>query len=182
MNIFNLPGLGRLMLIALDDRDYPVVYSSIRPMRVNSLVDTGALQLGLDELYQREVTTADGRKQPDKRHFGACCCDGRNSRQPRRAALYALPLANALSASYPQDRNQNGVRTWRLIPTTRTYHRARRRIWRQAHHSRYADRRGAHPRDACGRRHRRDDSRGVFNSGSRRHPGVPALCSPLTGR
>ncbi len=46
--------------------------SSIRPMRVNSLVDTGALhlcvpehvalQLGLDELYQREVTTADGGK------------------------------------------------------------------------------------------------------------------------
>ncbi len=29
-NIFNLPGLGRLMLIALNDRDYPVVYSSIR--------------------------------------------------------------------------------------------------------------------------------------------------------
>ena len=90
-------------------------------MRVNSLVDTGALQLcvpahvalqlGLDELYQREVTTADGRKQPDKRHSGACCCDGRISRQPRRAALYAVPLANALSASYPQDCNQNGVRT-----------------------------------------------------------------------
>ena len=46
--------------------------SSIRPMRVNSLVDTGALhlcvpehvalQLGLEELYQREVTTADGAK------------------------------------------------------------------------------------------------------------------------
>ena len=71
-------------------------------MRVNSLVDTGALhlcvpehvalQLGLDELYQREVTTADGRKQPDKRHSGACCCDGRISRQPRRAALYALHM------------------------------------------------------------------------------------------
>ena len=29
-NIFNLPGLGRLMLIALNDRDYPVVYSLIR--------------------------------------------------------------------------------------------------------------------------------------------------------
>lgn len=46
--------------------------SSIRPMKVDSLVDTGALhlcipkhvalQLGLDELYQREVTTADGDK------------------------------------------------------------------------------------------------------------------------
>ena len=46
--------------------------SAIRPMRVNSLVDTGALhlcvpqhvalQLGLEELYQREVTTADGAK------------------------------------------------------------------------------------------------------------------------
>ena len=24
-NIFNLPGLGRLMLLALNDRDYPVV-------------------------------------------------------------------------------------------------------------------------------------------------------------
>ena len=24
-NIFNLPGLGRLMLIALTDRDYPIV-------------------------------------------------------------------------------------------------------------------------------------------------------------
>ena len=24
-NIFNLPGLGRLMLVALNDRDYPVV-------------------------------------------------------------------------------------------------------------------------------------------------------------
>lgn len=43
--------------------------SAIRPMRVNSLVDTGAphlcvpehvaLQLGLEPLYQREVTTAD---------------------------------------------------------------------------------------------------------------------------
>ncbi len=46
--------------------------SARRPMRVNSLVDTGALhlrvpehvalQLGLEELYQREVTTADGAK------------------------------------------------------------------------------------------------------------------------
>ena len=46
--------------------------SAIRPMRVNSLVDTGALhlcvpehvalQLGLEQLYQREVTTADGAK------------------------------------------------------------------------------------------------------------------------
>ena len=46
--------------------------SSIRPMKVDSLVDTGALhlcipkhvalQLGLDELYQREITTADGGK------------------------------------------------------------------------------------------------------------------------
>lgn len=46
--------------------------SDIRPMRVASLVDTGALhlciprhvalQLGLEELYQREVTTADGAK------------------------------------------------------------------------------------------------------------------------
>ena len=24
-NIFNLPGIGRLMLVALEDRDYPVV-------------------------------------------------------------------------------------------------------------------------------------------------------------
>ena len=46
--------------------------STIRGMRVNSLVDTGALhlcvpehvalQLGLEQLYQREVTTADGAK------------------------------------------------------------------------------------------------------------------------
>ena len=45
---------------------------NIRPIKVNSLVDTGALhlcvpehiaiQLELEELYQREVTTADGKK------------------------------------------------------------------------------------------------------------------------
>ena len=46
--------------------------SEIKPIKVKSLVDTGALhlcipehiaiQLKLDELYKREVTTADGRK------------------------------------------------------------------------------------------------------------------------
>ena len=46
---------------------------NIKPIEVNSLVDTGslhlcipehvAIQLELDELYKREVTTADGRKQ-----------------------------------------------------------------------------------------------------------------------
>ena len=45
---------------------------NIRPIKVKSLVDTGALhlcvpehvaiQLELEELYQREVTTADGKK------------------------------------------------------------------------------------------------------------------------
>ena len=45
---------------------------NIRPIKVKSLVDTGALhlcvpehiaiQLELDELYKREVTTADGKK------------------------------------------------------------------------------------------------------------------------
>jgi clan AA aspartic protease len=45
---------------------------NIKPVRVNSLVDTGALhlcvpehiaiQLKLEELYKREVTTADGKK------------------------------------------------------------------------------------------------------------------------
>lgn len=44
----------------------------IKPLQVNALVDTGALhlcipehiaiQLNLDELYKREVTTADGKK------------------------------------------------------------------------------------------------------------------------
>ena len=46
-NIFNLPGLGRLMLIALTDRDYPVVSG------INLFFGTAVLMLNLvvDLLY-----------------------------------------------------------------------------------------------------------------------------------
>ena len=43
-NIFNLPGLGRLMLTALEDRDYPVVsginlFFAAGVMAINLLID-----------------------------------------------------------------------------------------------------------------------------------------------
>ena len=43
-NIFNLPGLGRLLLLALQDRDYPVVsgvnlFFAAGVMGINLLID-----------------------------------------------------------------------------------------------------------------------------------------------
>ena len=46
-NIFNLPGMGQMMLVALQDRDYPVVSG------VNLFFGTGVLVINLliDLLY-----------------------------------------------------------------------------------------------------------------------------------
>ena len=46
-NIFNLPGLGRLMVLALNDRDYPVVSG------INLVFATGVVGINLmiDLLY-----------------------------------------------------------------------------------------------------------------------------------
>ena len=76
--------------------------SAIRPIRVESLVETGALhlcipkhvalQLGLDELYQREVTTADGA-----RHLVPYVGPVRSEAQLRAlATVNCIPAANRL--------------------------------------------------------------------------------------